>query len=101
MAGLVHRAIAKGGAPVAKKRQTDISARILREIARKDYRPQRAGGLARMLGVGDDEYAAFGKVIEGMDIVRSIATVDTTTKYGMQNWPVDDITINSITIENQ
>jgi len=36
-----------------------------------------------------------------MDIVRSIATVDTTTKYGMQNWPVEDIIINSITIENQ
>jgi len=49
----------------------------------------------------DDNYAAFGVVIEGMDIVRSIATVDTTTKYGMQNWPVEDVIINSITIENQ
>lgn len=49
----------------------------------------------------DDNYAAFGKVIEGMDVVREIASVSTTTKHGMQDWPVGDITINSITIENQ
>ena len=50
----------------------------------------------------DDNYAAFGVTIEGMDVVREIAALDpehTTTKYGMQNWPVDDVTINSITIE--
>ena len=53
----------------------------------------------------DGQYAAFGKVIEGMDVVRSIAALDpdhTTTKYGSnQNWPVDDVIINSITIQNQ
>ena len=49
----------------------------------------------------DDNYAAFGVTIEGIDIVRAIALVDTTTKNGMQNWPVDDVIINSITIENQ
>jgi len=51
----------------------------------------------------DDNYAAFGKVIEGIDVVRAIALLDpekTTTKYGMQNWPIDDVIINSITIEN-
>lgn len=47
----------------------------------------------------DGNYAAFGKVIEGMDVVRAIASVDTTTKYGMQDWPVEDVIINSITIE--
>ena len=50
----------------------------------------------------DDNYAAFGVTIEGMDVVREIAALDpehTTTKYGMQNWPVEDVTINSITIE--
>ena len=53
----------------------------------------------------DGQYAAFGKVIEGMGVVRSIAALDpdhTTTKYGSnQNWPVDDVIINSITIQNQ
>jgi len=52
----------------------------------------------------DDDYAAFGIVIDGMDVLRDIAALDpeyTTTKYGMQNWPIDDVTINSITIESQ
>jgi len=47
----------------------------------------------------DGSYAAFGKVIEGIDVVRAIASVDTTTKFGMQDWPVKDVIINSITIE--
>ena len=46
----------------------------------------------------DGQYAAFGKVIDGMDVVRAIASVDTTTKYGMPDWPVNDVIINSITI---
>ncbi len=52
----------------------------------------------------DGQYAAFGKVTDGMDVVRTIAALDpdqTTTKYGSyQNWPVNDVIINSITIEN-
>ncbi|MCX6672082.1 MAG: peptidylprolyl isomerase [Euryarchaeota archaeon] len=48
----------------------------------------------------DGQYAAFGEVIDGMDVVRAIASVTTTTKYtSYQNWPVDDVIINSITIE--
>lgn len=47
----------------------------------------------------DDNYAVFGIVIEGIDIVRQIASVDTTTKYGMSNWPENDIIINNITID--
>ena len=50
----------------------------------------------------DGQYAAFGKVIDGMDVVQAIAALDpqnTTTKYGMQNWPVNDVFINSIVIE--
>ncbi len=52
----------------------------------------------------DDNYAAFGVTIEGIEIVREIASLDpdyTTTKYGMENWPVEDVIINSITIEEQ
>jgi len=51
-------------------------------------------------GVDEYGYAAFGVVIDGIDIVRTIASVDTTAKYEMQDWPVKDIIINSITIEN-
>jgi len=51
----------------------------------------------------DGKYAAFGRVIEGMDVVRSIASLypdHVTTKYGFyENWPVDDVLINSIRIE--
>jgi len=50
---------------------------------------------------GERGYAVFGKVIDGMNIVRTIASVETTTKYGMANWPVEDAVITSITIENQ
>ena len=49
----------------------------------------------------DDNYAAFGVIIDGMDVLRDIASVSTTTKNGMADWPVDDVTINSITIESQ
>jgi len=53
----------------------------------------------------DGDYAAFGKVTEGMDVVRAIAALDpdqTTTKYGSyENWPVNDVIINSITIETK
>ncbi len=51
----------------------------------------------------DGNYAAFGKVVSGMDVLRSISALDpdhTTTKYGSyQNWPVNDVIINSITID--
>jgi cyclophilin family peptidyl-prolyl cis-trans isomerase len=48
----------------------------------------------------DGQYAAFGKVVDGMDVVRAIAAVTTTTKYtSYENWPVTDVIINSITIE--
>ncbi len=54
-------------------------------------------------GVDPNGYAVFGVVIDGIEVVRAIASLDpeqTTTKYGMQNWPIDDVIINSITIEN-
>ena len=47
----------------------------------------------------DADYAVFGVVTEGINVIRSIASVSTETKYSMQNWPTDDILINSIVIE--
>ncbi len=49
----------------------------------------------------DGQYAAFGKVIRGMDVLRAIASVDTTTKHGMQDWPVDEVVMNSVTLLNR
>lgn len=49
----------------------------------------------------DGQYAAFGKVIKGMDVVRSIARVETTTRSGMKDWPVTPQIITSITIKNR
>lgn len=40
-------------------------------------------------------YAVFGKVVEGMDVVRKIEQVKTTTKGPHQNVPVDPVTIKS------
>jgi len=38
-------------------------------------------------------YAVFGKVTDGMDIVDAMAGVETTSRMGHQDVPVDDITI--------
>jgi len=49
----------------------------------------------------DDYYAVFGKVISGMDVVREISSVDTTTKHTYHSyWPVNDVIINKIEIVN-
>jgi cyclophilin family peptidyl-prolyl cis-trans isomerase len=49
----------------------------------------------------DDQYAAFGLVIDGMNVVKKISAVDTTNKNGMDDWPIENVIINNITIENQ
>jgi len=53
---------------MAKKKDA-ISDRILAEIARKDYRPQRTRSLARSMGVEDAEYAAFRSAVK--DLMRA------------------------------
>ena len=45
----------------------------------------------------DAQYAAFGKVIEGEEVIDAIARVRTTTKMRYyQDWPVDDVVIESM-----
>ena len=41
----------------------------------------------------DPGYAVFGKVISGMDVVYEIEKVETATKSGHENWPVEDVVI--------
>ena len=46
----------------------------------------------------DGDYAAFGVIINGIDVLRSIASVETTTKYFLKDWPTDDIFIEDTDI---
>jgi len=47
----------------------------------------------------DGNYSAFGKVIVGIDVLRSIASVETKTKHGfMRDWPVDEVYILEVEI---
>jgi peptidyl-prolyl cis-trans isomerase A (cyclophilin A) len=50
--------------------------------------------------IDDDRpgYAAFGKVIEGMDIVDAIALVETTTRNKMEDVPLEPVVIISARI---
>ncbi len=43
-------------------------------------------------------YAVFGTVTEGMSVVDKIKSVETTSKDGHQDVPVDDVVIESIEI---
>jgi cyclophilin family peptidyl-prolyl cis-trans isomerase len=49
-----------------------------------NYNPQNPG------------YAVFGKVVTGLEIVKNIEAVPTTTKKGMRDWPVQDIIIEKV-----
>jgi len=49
-------------------------------------------------GVG---YAVFGKVVEGMDVVRKIEQVKTATKGPHQNVPVDAVLIKSAKVGSE
>ena len=45
-------------------------------------------------------YTVFGGVISGMDIVDQIKVVDTTTTAGFQNVPVNEVTVDSVTVSS-
>jgi peptidyl-prolyl cis-trans isomerase A (cyclophilin A) len=42
---------------------------------------------------GNDGYAVFGEVVEGMDVVDAIELVKTATKGYYENWPEEDVVI--------
>ena len=44
-------------------------------------------------------YAVFGKVVDGMDVVRSIEQVSTGNRGGHSDVPVDNVVINKVTVE--
>ena len=43
----------------------------------------------------DNRHAVFGKVVDGLDVIETIGSVAT----GMQDRPVEDVTISTVTIE--
>lgn len=49
----------------------------------------------------DDQYAVFGQVVSGMDVVRDISAVETTTSGGMSDVPASPVTIISATLGTQ
>lgn len=47
----------------------------------------------------DRGYTVFGNVVDGMDVVFAINNVQTSTRAGFDDVPVDDVVIQSVTIE--
>ncbi len=52
-------------------------------------------------GSRDFGYAVFGKVIEGMDVVRKIAGVKTSNRGPFQDIPVEPVVIKSVRVVGQ
>ena len=52
-------------------------------------------------GSANPGYAVFGKTVEGMDVVDAIAAVETTTRNGMDDVPVEPVVITSATVVSE
>ena len=44
-------------------------------------------------------YCVFGKVTDGMDVVNEIKQIETTSRNGHQDVPVEDIIIEKVTVD--
>jgi cyclophilin family peptidyl-prolyl cis-trans isomerase len=53
------------------------------------------------VGKSNPGYAVFGKTIEGMDVVDAIASVQTTTRAGMSDVPVEPVVIISAEVVSE
>ena len=45
-------------------------------------------------------YCVFGKVVEGIEVVKDIEKVPTTTRAGHQDVPQDDVVIEKVSVED-
>ena len=52
-------------------------------------------------GKNNPGYAVFGKTVEGMDVVDAIASVQTTTRAGMSDVPVEPVAIISAEVVSE
>ena len=55
----------------------------------------RDNGSLNYVENGNPGYTVFGKVTEGMDVVDAIASVNTTTRMGMDDVPIEPVVIKS------
>lgn len=46
----------------------------------------------------DENYAAFGVILTGFETLHAIASVETTRKHFMADWPVEDVIISDVII---
>ena len=46
-------------------------------------------------------YAVFGRIIDGMDTVNRIKACETTSRAGHQDVPVEDVVIESVSVDDQ
>lgn len=46
-------------------------------------------------------YCVFGQVINGMDVVDKIAEVETTSRYGHDDVPVDNVVIENVVVSEE
>jgi peptidyl-prolyl cis-trans isomerase B (cyclophilin B) len=44
-------------------------------------------------------YCVFGRVVDGIDVVKDIEKVPTTSRAGHQDVPQDDVIIESVTVD--
>jgi len=56
-------------------------------------------GFLDYAGKNNYGYAVFGKVTAGMDVVDSLAKVRTGSRGPFQDWPLEDVVIESITLK--
>jgi cyclophilin family peptidyl-prolyl cis-trans isomerase len=47
---------------------------------------------------GNDGYAVFGRVVKGLDVVDAIAGVGTGSRGLYDDWPVQDVVIQEVTV---
>jgi peptidyl-prolyl cis-trans isomerase A (cyclophilin A) len=50
---------------------------------------------------GSDGYAVFGRVVKGMDVVDAIAGVETSSRGPYEDWPVQDVVIQGLTVVDE
>jgi cyclophilin family peptidyl-prolyl cis-trans isomerase len=93
----INRAVHHVDGTIAMARTTDPNSATSQFFIDDGAQPQLEPG-----GVDAHGYAAFGVVVgnDSFTVLRNIAAVQTTTKHGMQDWPVNEVIINSITIIN-
>lgn len=87
---------------IAMARTSDphsATAQFFINVADNNFLDYRSKEMFGKEVVQDWGYAVFGEVVEGMDVVDKIKGVKTGNKGFHQDVPVDDVVIQSVTVE--